>query len=300
MKYRPLFLLAFIMIRSLLGGSTDASGPEQTEQTCFQTAPEQLNHLVEAERRTATPGLPVPSFVTRIPSDHFAGVSAPCTSLAEARKSAVNDVVRQVLAAMNVRYEHRYVDRVFGNVRGPGPQRTLDDQLTGDACGIVLGVERGIVKSSWHRDSSDRYICFVLVHYPEETIREMRRLSQGAKLIVSKISGDGGPAGFGVRISEVHGVSVVLSSAQVTVLKHNRFAKAISFFVWHVPEGATHSAPAALEAVRLCGDSAEVHLFVQDCSKGLLDYLLGAEIDRILLLKGHDEIGRPVSAEAAF
>ena len=69
----------------------------------------------------------VPLFVTSIPSGHFAGVSAPMPSLAEARRGAVDDVVRQVLGAIGVQYDHQYVDMVSGRVSGRGPARKVND-----------------------------------------------------------------------------------------------------------------------------------------------------------------------------
>jgi len=57
-----------------------------------------------------------------VPQSHFAGISSPCRSIAEARRSAINDVVRQILGSIGAEYEHSYVDKVSGNVRGQGPQ----------------------------------------------------------------------------------------------------------------------------------------------------------------------------------
>ena len=50
----------------------------------------------------------VPLFVTSVTSGHFAGVSVPMPSLAVARRGAVGDVVRQVLCAIGVQYDHQY------------------------------------------------------------------------------------------------------------------------------------------------------------------------------------------------
>ncbi|VBB45025.1 hypothetical protein TRIP_B350162 [uncultured Desulfatiglans sp.] len=240
--------------------------------------------------------LSVPPFVTSVPDDHFAGVSAPMPSLGHARKSAVDDVVRQVLGAIGIEYNHQYVDRISGSVRDP--KRNIEDRLSGFSHGVVLGIERNIVKSSWFRDDSGRYVYFVLVYYPGEKIREMRRLSKGAKVfasVVTKHKGD-----VRLKVWEVNGVSVVLTSARIIVRKKNRFAKAISFFVWHVPSGSEHDISMALGPIRVCGDSREVTLSLSECDKNLEDYLLGAKLERLATLKGHDELGRPVLARVSF
>ena len=48
----------------------------------------------------------IPAFVKTVPPAHFAGISGPSNSIAEARRSAISDVVRQVLGSIGVEYEH--------------------------------------------------------------------------------------------------------------------------------------------------------------------------------------------------
>ncbi len=240
----------------------------------------------------------VPLFVTSVPSGHFAGVSAPMPSLTEARRGAVDDVVRQVLGAIGVQYDHQYVDMVSGSVRGRGPERKVNDRLTGIAHGVVLGVDQNIVKSSWCRDASNKWIYFVLVRYPDRVVAEMRRLSKGAKIVASVISDNG--CSVRLKVTEVNNVSVVLSSADVTINRRNRFAKTISFFVWKVPSGSTRNVSLALDPVRVCACSREVLLAFDGCEKEFYDYLLGAKVDRVAVLKGHDELGRAVSVRVPF
>lgn len=50
--------------------------------------------------------LNVPDFVISVPLGHFAGISPPVTSIDQARKLAVLDVVRQVLSAIGIEYHH--------------------------------------------------------------------------------------------------------------------------------------------------------------------------------------------------
>ena len=236
--------------------------------------------------------LQVPSFVTLVPAEHFAGVSAPCKSLSEARKSAVDDVVRQILSSVNIRYDHRYLDRVSGNVRNP--KRHVDDRLFKVAKNIVLGVERNIVKSSISKDASGRHVYFILVRYSDKLIAEMRRLSKGAKVIGRVMRSENGE--IELCLSEVNGVSVVLSSVDITVRKVNRFAGFISYYIMKVSEGSEAHYTKAISPVQICAESRNIRLELSR-NKRVCDYLLGAEIEAVAVLKGHDEIGRVVGVK---
>ncbi|MFC1812582.1 hypothetical protein ACFL03_07810 [Thermodesulfobacteriota bacterium] len=242
--------------------------------------------------------LQVPSFLTSVPPNHFAGVSSPCDSISEARRSAIDEVVRQILSSVNVQYNHSYSNRVSGNVRGKVPKRVVDDRLSKVAKGVVLGVERNIAKSSWSLDGSGMYVYFILVQYQDKLIAEMRRLSRGAKVVASIVSDSGDSAK--VRVTEVNGVSAVLSSADVIIRKRNRFAKLISYYVVHVSKGSEQKMTVAVDPVWICSNSREFRLALSDCKKKLSDYLLGAEVERVAVLKGHDEIGRKVSVTVVF
>ena len=127
--------------------------------------------------------LQVPSFLVNVPEGHFAGVSEPCISLAEARKKAFYDVARQVLGSTGSRYDHHFVFDSSGDPKNL--KKSMQDTLSRAASGIVLGVEQNIVKSTWQMDQSDRYIFFILVHYPDSLIAKMRNLSLGSKLLAS-------------------------------------------------------------------------------------------------------------------
>ena len=289
MEFDLLFKVASAIIGSLLGNLLFGSGsPEQATQKKVQ---DQVRSPVVVERKVALLRPHVPSFFTSVPSGHFVGISGPMSSLVDARKSAVNDVVRQVLSSIGGEYSHEYVDFVSGNVRNP--QRKIEDRLCSVSSGVVLGVERNIVKSSWYRDSSGRYLYFVLVRYTEENILEMRRLSRGAKIMASVVSENEGD--FRLTVSEVNGVSVMISSADVKITKRNRFSKFFSFCVWHVPEGSEHTVSVALEPLKVRGNSQDVVLSMAVCKKGFKDYLLGAKFERVAVLRGYDELGRSVS-----
>jgi hypothetical protein len=271
------FLVGFLIV-SLLGSPELISG--NSEQTQFRN----------------TNGLKVPSYLTDVPPEHFAGVSTPSNSLAEARKSAIGDAIRQILGAIGVKYNHHYFDKVSGNVRNP--QRVIDDKLSGTAQGIVLDVERSIVKSSWLKDASGKYVYFVLIHYPEEKIQEMRRLSKGAKVVATVLHENGNYAEL--KVSEVNGVSVVISSAEIMVTKKNKFAEIITLFFWQVSSGSKYEISIPITPLNLRSNSKQIRLSLDNSRKNFGDYLLGAKLKRIAILSGHDELGRPVRIEVAF
>ena len=95
-------------------------------------------------------------------------------------------------------------------------------------------------------------------------------------------------------------MSVVISSINVRLKKTNRFSKAISFFVWHVPEGSEKVVTASIDPIKICNDSATIRFSVNGYEKSLFDYLLGAKLERIAVLKGHDELGRDVKTIVPF
>ena len=215
--------------------------------------------------------------------------------MAEARKSAIYDVARQVLGSIGGRYDHRFVFDSSGNPKNL--QKSIQDNLLRAASGIVLGVEQNIVKSTWQMDQSDRYIFFILVHYPESLIAKMRNLSLGSKVLASFIRVSENDAL--IRVTEVNGVAVVLTSADIKICKQHRFAKTISFFIIQVPDKFHEKYRVELDPVKVCASSQTVRLRLPG-AKSVSDYLLGAKIEHKIHLKGYDEIGRPVNVHFAF
>jgi hypothetical protein len=239
--------------------------------------------------------LQIPIFLLNIPSGHFAGVSAPCPNLSEARKSAILDVVRQVLGAMGTSYGYMAKHHVKGNARDEGLQRNIEESLRGTAKGIVFGVEQNIVKSSWSKDASGKFVYFILVRYPQKLIAKMKRLSKGPRLIASVAHVADSNINF--KVSEVNGVAVVLTYANISVTKMYRFSKAISLFVWKVPSEAKHRSSTPIDPVRLCGNSANIRIPVDTFRKSLIDHLVGAYFETIITFNGFDEIGRAVGVK---
>ena len=120
-------------------------------------------------------GANIPAYVQSPPDGHFTGISAPMDSIAEARRSAVSDAIRQVLRAVGTNYHNDYLDVTYGDPHD-GPQRYVNDRLVGISNGVIQGIEQNIVQSDWVKDESGQYVCFILVQYPDRLIKEMRRL----------------------------------------------------------------------------------------------------------------------------
>jgi hypothetical protein len=239
--------------------------------------------------------LRVPPFLVNVSRGHFAGVSDPCKSLAEARKSATYDAARQILGSIDSRYDHHLLINVSGNPKSP--QKTIHDNFLQVASGIVLGVEQNIIENAWQMDDSGKYIYFVLVRYPDSLITEMKRLSKGSKVVASFVRWSGDEAV--IRVTELNGVSAILTSADIKICKRNRYAKAISFFIVRVPEVSNEKCHVALRPVKVCAESKTIRLRLTDGKKAS-DYLLGAAVTHNIELRGYDEIGRAVRAHVGF
>ena len=92
---------------------------------------------------------------------------------------------------------------------------------------------------------------------------------------------------------------MTLTSADVHIKKHNRFAKKISYFVMKFPDGSSQAYSVGLSLVSICRGSKDIRLNLSN-DKGLSDYFLGADIKRTVVLSGNDEIGRKVQARVNF
>ena len=241
--------------------------------------------------------LKVPEFVESTPKEHFIGIGAPCHTHSEARKSAIDDVAKQVLGSIGRSYNHMFTRSNKGDPHRP--KFYFSDHLSSTTHGIVLDIERNIVKSYWSSKGSDKYVCFILVRYTDKLISEMRRLSKGPHLVASAVSEN--QNSVRLKVSEVNGVSVILTSADIHLAKKNRFADVISFFVIKVSKGSNVSYSVAFDPVPLCGNSGNFEISLSRfCNKGLSDYLLGAQVTKSVVLKGYDELSRPVSVNVEF
>ena len=238
----------------------------------------------------------VPDFISSPPLGHYTGISLPSHSLAEARKSALSDVVRHILHEIGGQYDHIFISRAFGNAHDP--KRYVDDRLRIKSAGLIRNLEQNIVKNTWVQDFSGKYTCFVLAQYPANLIREMRRLSKSARVLATVLEIKGGQIAF--RLTEINGVSVLMKSATIHVQKENRFAKTISFFIWPVPEGTENQNSVSFDPVQICGNSATIRLTENSIKKDLYDHFLGTKVKRTIMFEGIDEIGRLVQTSTVF
>jgi hypothetical protein len=126
----------------------------------------------------------------------------------------------------------------------------------------------------------------------------MRQLSKGAKIIATVVSENDKHAEL--KVSEVNGVSVVISSAEITVRRINRFAKVVTLFFWKVPSKLEQKISVPITPLKLCSDSKHFRLSLDKSRKHFGDYFLGAKLRRVAVLSGHDEIGRLITVEAEF
>ncbi|MDZ7760037.1 MAG: hypothetical protein U5L00_07270 [Desulfovermiculus sp.] len=235
----------------------------------------------------------VPRFVSQVPPEHFAGISAPADDLASARKSAVADVVRQILGTISAEYNHHSLDLIAGTL--PHVKRHVKDQLRRESSGIVLDVEQNIVRSVSIKDRG-HFVCFILVHYPETKIREMRRLSRGAKVCAWLLSKDDDQ--LQVQLREINNVSASISTAEMFVHKSYRLADIYNFCIWKVPENATEHMTIGLDPIQLKNSSHIISLPLQE--RGIKDVLLGASTSGKIRLKGVDQSGHPLQVTVRF
>jgi len=126
----------------------------------------------------------------------------------------------------------------------------------------------------------------------------MRRLSRGAEVLVTVLESKTGQMAF--KLTEINGVTVVMTSVTIQVQKDNRFAKTISFFIWPVPEGSKNKKSVSFSPVRLCSNFATIQLRMESIKKDLTDYFLGTKVKHTVMFVGIDEIGRSVRASTVF
>jgi len=239
---------------------------------------------------------PVPDYISHVPADHYAGVSAPCSDLQKARLSALSDVVRQIFGSINAEYNHSYTNKISGS---PEDSRMLiKDDFSVVASGIALDIDRNITRASHIQDRSGKYLCFILVKYPDSKIKEMRRLSKGANIIGSILSEPGRK--LRLKVTETNGVAVTLSSVEITVHKKNQLAGIYNFCIWKVPNSSKDSFSIAIDPVKICGESSILKIDISLFQKKWKDFILGANLEYSINIKGFDELGRSVCAAVKF
>jgi len=190
------------------------------------TRAEQASYQELQPKTVVSRQIKIPSFATNIPKEHYVGISNPCKSISEAKNHAIADVIKQILSSINMEYSHSYAYTTYGNVNNVN--RTVNDKLTKFTKGFLIGVERRIVKNSYSHNNSG-YVYFVLVHYPDQLIKEMRRISKGANVTASIKSIQ--ENNLIIELTEINGVAVTFNNAKIQVEKVNTYAPFIRYYL---------------------------------------------------------------------
>jgi hypothetical protein len=234
----------------------------------------------------------LPPYVKNIPKDHFVGISTPRPSLAEARQAAIDDAKRQVLSSMGSNYRHSYVDHSSGNVISGKIERTVGDDFRNDSQGFLVRIESSIVDSHWITDEPGNYICFVLIRCSEKMIRDMQRLSRGARVVAKLETFDENRAV--VELTECNNVWVTFVRATVSVTYLRKWAKAVTLFLWCVAEKADMTYEIPLSPFRIGGRMRKIPIDLADPAQRNPLFISTSSRYLKIILHGFDEMGRVV------
>lgn len=242
---------------------------------------------------TARPEVRIPVFVTHPPKNHFVGISVPEKNLVKAKQSAVNDVIRQIMVSMGAEYDYSSSQHGYGNPKSP--KTAFHDHLNIKANWFLKEVEKNVVQLSCNDDSTSGHICFVLVYYPDTFMEEAKRVGRGANLVsvVENIEKDE----LNLRISEVNNVAVTLTGGRITVSRKNRLASVISYYLWKVPDIKKKGYDLVVNPIRICGTSSDLKITVNGLKEYFSDFLPWVDVSIQGVLKGIDELGRPVESK---
>jgi len=240
----------------------------------------------------------VPDFINKVPKEHFAGISVPCSNgLREARNSAIADVVKQVLGAINTEYKHSYVNQVSGDPKNPNI--FIKDTYTRvSSSDIALDTEQNIIQTIFKKDRFEKHICFILVRYPTEKIQNIKRLSKGGNIVASLISFNGGV--LRIKITEANGVAVTVVSADISIRKKYKFSRFINFCIMKVPYESDNQFKTALDPIKICNETLTIRLNPYQLQKTWKDYCLGTKLNCHVKIHGFDELNRPVFTAIRF
>lgn len=251
--------------------------------------------VVQEPTLTAPRQIHIPKFATNIPNEYYVGISKPCKSISDARNYAIADAVKQILSSINIEYSHEFEYVTSGNVKNIN--RTVNDKLTRFAKGFLVGVERRIKKSSCS-NTTKGYVYFVLVHYPDHLIKEMRRLSKGASVTASikAIQNNN----LIIELTEINGVAVTFNSAMIKVTKVNTYAPFIRYYIWRVSKGSKATYTKAFKPIKVCQSTKNLTLSLNPTEKKAYEVLLGTKVTSEIYLSGVDEVGRAIKANVEF
>jgi hypothetical protein len=225
-----------------------------------------------------------------VPKDHYLGISTPSASVSAAREKALHDVSAQILRTIGASYSLRFDSRVTGNIEKV--HRHIDERFHYSASGFIAEIENRIVSQTYNRTGAG-IVYEVLVHFPRRTIQRMRRLSQGAKVIVRRVDDNL------YELREINGVSCVLTESIIVTSEKHIHAGFLNYYVMKVSSGSNKTfTKTLLEPIVLKGRSVKhTKLMMPNRNKPLVDAFLGTKRSVKITLIGTDEIGRPVKVK---
>ncbi len=230
-----------------------------------------------------------------VPRDHYLGISPPCESVAEAKEKALRDVICQVLRTMGAEYNLRFDSHI--TMDSDRISRNLEEKFIYKASGLISELEQHIVSASYHRFKHG-VVYEMLVHFPERLIKKMQRLSRGAKVIAKKVDHDT------IELTEVNGVAVMLTEAEIVVTKRHKNAPFLNYYVMKVSDGSTNTYRRAFKKPVALKKGIVWHVSHPVSGKrnkrSLVNFILGTERTESAVFIGVDEVGRPVRVPVPF
>jgi hypothetical protein len=231
-----------------------------------------------------------PKWVTRIPENHFVGISKVCQSIEDARQRALGSAIGQILQAMGAEYTLNHTSILAGNENHA--HHDLNEKLTYSAKWFMRSVQQTVIESNI-QEVADGYVCFVLLNFPPAKIKKLRQLSIGPKVGagVLKMTTDG----IWIEVRENNGVQVTLTDYQIEMATENRHADLITLFAWKVPKHSVRNFERILDQNISVKNNSQTFLIRKPPTGATFkNLLLGAKTHLKILLHGYDEMGRQV------
>lgn len=233
----------------------------------------------------------IPKWVTRIPENHFVGISTVRRSIEEARQGALDSAIAQILQAMGAEYTLTHASTLTGDENHA--HHDLNEKLTYSAKWFIRSVQKTIKESSI-QPVKGGYVCFVLLDFPPVKIKRFRKLTIGSKIgaRVLKVTKEG----VLIEVRENNDVRVTFTDYQIETSTENRHADLITLFAWKVPKGSHKNIEGILDQKISVKNNSQNFLIPKPAvGSTVKNLILGAETHLKVILHGYDEMGRQVS-----
>jgi len=232
-----------------------------------------------------------PNWFVRIPDGCFVGISNHCESIEAARQQALHSALSQILQAMGADYELNHESVLSGNLHCS--HHELKERLSYSSNWFLRSVQQNIRKSHIQH-TPEGYTCYLLIHFPEDRIKELRRLSMGPKLGATVRRS--GKEGISIEVRENNGVVANLTGYKLEITTENRHADVITLFAWKVQKIAYMEIDGVLDRkIIVKGNSQEFLIPMPVTGATLKDLILGSETRIAINLMGYDELGRELN-----